>query len=184
MKRPLLPIAALCTGWLLGTAPLAANAQPSSSLPYWQDIQVVEVNKERPRTEFMSYDNRQDALSGQFEKSKYYQLLNGTWKFLYVDSYKDLPAHVTDANADTPGVYAYLYPGNSTESDAYVLQGTWKGTQTVDIKSLASEALASGLQRGQQLNVMITLLGGEHEYKVNCQVNAWGEKVMTIPPFE
>ena len=112
MKRPLLPIAALCTGWLLGTVPLAANAQPSSSLPYWQDIQVVEVNKERPRTEFMSYDDRQDALSGQFEKSKYYQLLNGTWKFLYVDSYKDLPAHVTDANADTTLWSDIEVPGN------------------------------------------------------------------------
>lgn len=49
--------------------------------PYWQDVQVVEVNKEYPRTSFMTYNNRADALSGKFERSKYYRLLNGTWKF-------------------------------------------------------------------------------------------------------
>lgn len=92
---------------------------------------------------------------------------------------------VANADEDPSGEYAYLYPGNSTEENAYVLQGMWNGTlKRVDVKTLAGEALASGLQRGQQLNVMITLLGGEHEYTVNCQVNAWGEKVMTIPPFE
>ncbi|WP_229105675.1 hypothetical protein, partial [Bacteroides ovatus] len=55
--------------------------------PYWQDVQVVEVNKEYPRTSFMTYNNRADALSGKFERSKYYRLLNGTWKFYFVDSY-------------------------------------------------------------------------------------------------
>ncbi|WP_347812616.1 hypothetical protein [Bacteroides sp. AM54-2NS] len=29
--------------------------------PYWQDVQVVEVNKEYPRTSFMTYNNRADA---------------------------------------------------------------------------------------------------------------------------
>ena len=63
----------------------------NSSKPYWQDVQVVAVNKEYPRSSFMSYDNLTDALSGKFENSRYYRLLNGTWKFYYVDSYKDLP---------------------------------------------------------------------------------------------
>ena len=38
--------------------------------PYWQDVQVVEVNKEYPRTSFMTYNNRADALSGKFERSR------------------------------------------------------------------------------------------------------------------
>ena len=50
--------------------------------PYWQDVQVVEVNKEYPRTSFMTYNNRADALSGKFERSKYYRLLNGTLEIL------------------------------------------------------------------------------------------------------
>ena len=59
--------------------------------PYWQDVQVVEVNKEYPRTSFMTYNNRADALSGKFERSKYYRLLNGTRKFYFVDSTKSFP---------------------------------------------------------------------------------------------
>ena len=39
----------------------------NSSKPYWQDVQVVAVNKEYPRSSFMSYDNLTDALSGKFE---------------------------------------------------------------------------------------------------------------------
>ena len=69
--------------------------------PYWQDVQVVEVNKEYPRTSFMTYNNRADALSGKFERSKYYRLLNGTWKFYFVDSYNKLPENITDPNTNT-----------------------------------------------------------------------------------
>ena len=89
-----------------------------------------------------------------------------------------------NATEDTPGVYAYLYPGNSTGQNAYVLQGSWNGSsKTVDVKALAGDALASGLQRGHQLNIIITLLGGEHEYTVNALVNTWGVKDMDIPDF-
>ncbi len=35
------------------------NAQ--DALPYWKDVSVVAINKEAPRTTFMSYDNIKDA---------------------------------------------------------------------------------------------------------------------------
>lgn len=92
---------------------------------------------------------------------------------------------IADANADTPGVYAYLYPGNNTGENAYVLQGSWNGTDyQVDDETIKSGQLATSLSRGQQLNVIITLKGGEHEYAFYALVNSWGEKEMTIPPFE
>lgn len=80
--------------------------------PYWQDDQVVAVNKEYPRTSFMTYDNLNDAMSGKFERSKYYRLLNGTWKFYFVNSYKDLPANITDPNTSTDSWYDIQVPGN------------------------------------------------------------------------
>ena len=80
--------------------------------PYWQDVQVVAVNKEYPRTVFMTYDNRDDALSGKFERSKYYRLLNGTWKFYFVDSYKKLPDNITDPNISTESWDNIQVPGN------------------------------------------------------------------------
>ena len=77
-------------GLLMASTFASAGNKPTK--PYWQDVQVVAVNKEYPRSSFMTYENRANALTGKFEKSKYYQLLNGTWKFYFVDSYKNLPA--------------------------------------------------------------------------------------------
>ena len=89
-----------------------AMAEKTSDKPYWQDVQVVSVNKEYPRTSFMTYDNRTDALTGKFEKSNYYQLLNGTWKFFFADSYKDLPANITDPSVNTDSWNDIKVPGN------------------------------------------------------------------------
>ena len=66
---------------------------------YWKDIQTVAVNKEYPRTAFMTYDNRDQALTGEYENSPYYKLLNGTWNFYYADTYKDLPANIEQPDA-------------------------------------------------------------------------------------
>ena len=60
----------------------------------------------------MTYNNRADALSGKFERSKYYRLLNGTWKFYFVDSYKELPENITDPNTNTDSWDDIQVPGN------------------------------------------------------------------------
>ena len=86
-------LAGALSGFLFASA--LADNQPA--IPYWQDIQVVGVNKEAPRSSFMSYGDRTTALTSRYENSPYYSLLNGTWKFYYVDSHKDLPANITDA---------------------------------------------------------------------------------------
>ena len=71
--------------YLFGTVVCAFSAQTISAegtkLPYWKDIQTVAVNKEAPRTAFMSYDNSGQALTGKYENSPYYKLLNGKWNF-------------------------------------------------------------------------------------------------------
>ncbi|MEQ3330992.1 glycoside hydrolase family 2 TIM barrel-domain containing protein, partial [Phocaeicola vulgatus] len=71
-----------------------------TKLPYWKDIQTLAVNKEYPRTAFMTYDNRTQALTGEYENSPYYKLLNGTWNFYYADAYKDLPANIEQPDAN------------------------------------------------------------------------------------
>lgn len=105
----------LLAGFLLSTflsTTLSVTAQNEPSKPYWQDIQVVAVNKEYPRTSFMTYDNRKDALTTKFESSKYYQLLNGTWKFYFVNAYKELPNQITDPTTDTASWKEIQVPGN------------------------------------------------------------------------
>lgn len=87
-------------------------AEKGSAKPYWQDIQVVAVNKEEPRTSFMSFPDRNSALSKAYEESPYYKLLNGTWKFLYVDGYKKLPANATDEGLNLSSWDDITVPGN------------------------------------------------------------------------
>ena len=91
MKKTLTSLALCC---------VATLAWAQTSLPYWKDIQTVGVNREPARTAFMTYENRSQAISQDYSQSPYYQLLNGTWNFYYVDSYKDLPAGIEQPGAD------------------------------------------------------------------------------------
>lgn len=62
----------------------------SQQLPEWQDLKVVQVNKHEPRTVFMSYTSREDALINDYSASKYFIPLNGIWKFIYTDDHREL----------------------------------------------------------------------------------------------
>lgn len=101
--------ALLCVSFCLFTF---GAAQAEKKLPYWQDIQTVAVNKETPRSSFMTYPDRETALTARFENSAYYSLLNGTWKFYFVDSYKDLPENITDPSVNTSSWHDIKVPGN------------------------------------------------------------------------
>lgn len=99
-------------GCLISGMAYADGSSPQPVKPYWQDIQVVAVNKEKPRSSFMSYADRETALTSRFEKSPYYFLLNVTWKFFFVDSYKDLPQNITDPSVNTSSWDDITVPGN------------------------------------------------------------------------
>lgn len=99
--------------WLAGaTCAPAAAREAGDTLPYWRDVEVVSLNKVPARTSFMTYDDREAALTGRYERSDYYRLLNGTWKFLFVDAWGDLPEGVTDPATDVSGWADIRVPGN------------------------------------------------------------------------
>lgn len=75
-------------------------------------MQTVSVNREKPRTTFMSFATKSQAMTGKYESSTYYRLLNGTWKFYYTDSHRNLPADITDNGADLSGWKDIKVPGN------------------------------------------------------------------------
>lgn len=81
-------------------------------VPYWQDMQVFTVNTEQPRSSFMTYDDRETALSGVYENSPYYLSLNGVWKFFFVDNWRELPADVVNPLCDTKNWDDIRVPGN------------------------------------------------------------------------
>lgn len=109
LKKTLLT--AVATGWLAASASADGNCCRTAK-PYWQDIQTVAVNKEQPRSSFMTYPDRTTALTARYEQSPYYRLLNGTWKFYFADAYKDLPAGITDPATATDGWDDIQVPGN------------------------------------------------------------------------
>lgn len=109
MKRNLL----LATLWLAGALPLAAAApadRPTAS--YRLDPQVVSVNKVPARTAFMTYPDRTAALTQRYERSDFYRLLNGTWKFLYTDDCRTLPADAASPALDDTSWADIRVPGN------------------------------------------------------------------------
>ena len=104
-------LAGALTGFVIGHA-AAQQTTDQQSLPYWKDIQTVAVNKELPRSSFMSYPDRKTALDNNYAKSPYYSLLNGTWKFYYADAYHQLPADITEPTASTATWSDIEVPGN------------------------------------------------------------------------
>ncbi|MFA6733235.1 MAG: glycoside hydrolase family 2 TIM barrel-domain containing protein, partial [Sphaerochaeta sp.] len=88
------------------------NVSPRRTLPYWQDVNVVQVNKEYPRTQFMTFDSKEEALQKKFEESNYYLSLNGTWNFYFAESYRDLPVNVTDSAVALDAWKEIRVPGN------------------------------------------------------------------------
>ncbi|WP_157580422.1 hypothetical protein [Segetibacter koreensis] len=57
----------------------------------WENPQLFEQNKEKPHATCMLFDKKEDVISDDYNRSPYYQLLNGKWKFVYVDKYAKRP---------------------------------------------------------------------------------------------
>jgi beta-galactosidase len=77
VKSKVMAFAGLCTLGFLHNA----NAQQK---PEWQDETVFKVNKEAPHSWFIPYQSVETARAGNPSDSKYYQSLNGTWKFKWL----------------------------------------------------------------------------------------------------
>lgn len=109
LKMKKIPIILMAALTVLPNGKTAARTN-GDRLPYWQDVQTVAVNKETPRTEFMNYENRETALEGDWALSPWYRSLNGTWKFRYFDSYRDIPSGIITEGTD--GWSDIKVPGN------------------------------------------------------------------------
>ena len=81
MKKKTLSLA------LLFFMSLAVYAQSDNE---WRNEKIFEVGTFPPRTQFMSYDNRDAALINDFNKADDFLSLNGLWNFIYRDDYRSL----------------------------------------------------------------------------------------------
>lgn len=73
-------------------ATFASFSASGQALPEWQDVSVTSVGRENPRSFFMTYDNRAQAVANDFKASRYFLDLNGDWKFFYTDDHKKRPS--------------------------------------------------------------------------------------------
>ena len=91
-------------------ATIAPTAGSGQSLPYHLDMNVISVGKEAPRASFMTWNRADAPASGDHTASGYAESLNGTWKFLYFDNFRDVPADV--ATSDASAWNDIKVPGN------------------------------------------------------------------------
>lgn len=98
--------------FLAGLLALPTHICADEYTRYVTNVSAIELNKEPPRTTFMTYDHPKDALTLTYENSKYYTLLNGTWKFFFADDHRKLPANITNPDTDVSGWTNIEVPGN------------------------------------------------------------------------
>jgi len=64
----------------------------AQDLPAWQNPDIVQVNREKPRASAFSYESIELAMIDEKEQSSNYLSLNGTWKFKYSENPDGRPA--------------------------------------------------------------------------------------------
>ena len=57
---------------------------------YFEDLNVLHVNREAPRAYYIPYSDAEAAASGKRGSSPFYQTLDGNWKFRYYASIKNV----------------------------------------------------------------------------------------------
>ncbi|WP_255491120.1 glycoside hydrolase family 2 TIM barrel-domain containing protein [Dysgonomonas sp. 520] len=66
--------------------------------PDWENISVLEINREEARADFIPFATVEQAIKGDKEKSPYYMLLNGNWKFNWVKHPDERPKDFYQTN--------------------------------------------------------------------------------------
>ena len=88
---------------------------------YHKSLEHLHVGAEAPRAYFIPYDNLQDALSGDRNKSYYMTNLCGDWSFKYYKSFEDIDESLYAEDMSTDSLHTVKVPGNW---QLYDIEGT------------------------------------------------------------
>ncbi len=81
--------------------------------PYHKSLEDLHIGCESPRAYFIPYDNLEDALSGDRNKSYYLTNLCGDdWSFKFFESFEDLDENYLTADFDKKDLPLVKVPGN------------------------------------------------------------------------
>lgn len=70
---------------IMGMIPVSAISQQ----PDWDNVKVLQINREKPHADLMVYPDLAEAQSFQKESSSWYKTLNGDWNFSWAEKPDD-----------------------------------------------------------------------------------------------
>lgn len=97
---------------LIACGLFSLGAMSQNAIPEWQNPEIVEVNKAKPRSYFMSYTNRDIARDNDFRQSDWMIDLNGKWSFKYLDDHRQIPRDFVKPTYDVSSWDKIIVPGN------------------------------------------------------------------------
>jgi beta-galactosidase len=79
--------------FILFTSPvdISASLFAQAETPEWENPEIIDINKEAPHATFIPYQDAETAVSFDEQRSDRYILLNGVWKFKFLDRPGDAP---------------------------------------------------------------------------------------------
>lgn len=109
---------------------MASAQQPT--MTEWHDLQVNQVNRYEPHTDFFAYESESLALAGDKTRSARYLSLDGTWRFLWVEHADQRPTDFYRTDYDDHSWASMPVPGiwelNGYGDPEYVNIGfAWRG---------------------------------------------------------
>lgn len=88
------------------------GANPVKGAKDWENPEVFAINKEAGRASFYSYASLEQALGFKREASPWFRLLNGQWKFNWVEKPADRPVDFYREDFDVSDWASFPVPGN------------------------------------------------------------------------
>ncbi len=99
----------ICTWLLFGSISMSVMA---ADRPEWNNIEVLQVNREEPHATLMVYPDAKAAKKYDRTSSPWFQSLNGQWKFNWIRKPSDRPVDFFKPSFDVSGWGTIPVPSN------------------------------------------------------------------------
>jgi len=91
---------------------LTLAAAPQQAPPDWSNLEVLSRNRMAPHATLFPYESAELALARRPSGSRWYRLLNGTWKFHWTENPQQRPVDFYRTDYDVAGWDDIAVPGN------------------------------------------------------------------------